>query len=74
MKEDIKRMKSTHWYKNMAKIPTDDIDFRLTRVVHCSCKRQYPFLSQPDDHPEYYTFISLLCECGNIIKMKFPVG
>ena len=65
------------WYKILSMSPKEkdkDYDRQLTRNVMCSCKKEYSFLSQKDDDPEYYTFIHLHCECGNLIRMKFPVN
>jgi hypothetical protein len=68
-------MNNSGWYKIIDHIPSeDDYDFRLLRNVKCTCKRDYVFLCQEDKEPEYYTFITMNCICGNLIKMKYPVG
>lgn len=69
-------MKS-EWYKIMNLVSREkgkDDDMQLRRVVTCSCKKSYPFICQRDERPEYYTFIHLQCDCGNLIRMKFPVN
>jgi hypothetical protein len=41
----------------------------------CSCcglKKQV--LTQRDDHPEYYTYVYLRCQCGEYIQFELPVN
>jgi hypothetical protein len=52
----------------------DKFDHALKRFSECKCGRSYEFYSQVDDKPEYYTEITLVCECGKYIIMEFPVN
>lgn len=62
------------WYKIIDLVPKeDDFDFRLRQIAECRCGREYPFLSQEDESLEYYTQITLECECGCLLSMKFPI-
>lgn len=39
-----------------------------------SCNKVHKLRTQPDNHPEYYTDINIICDCDEIVHFSLPVN
>lgn len=50
-------------------------NFRNMVIEVCNgCGRQHRVYTQPDDNPEYYTKVSHICVCGEVVTFNLPVN
>lgn len=40
----------------------------------CTCGKTHTLLSQDDNNPEYYTDVSVICDCGEAVRFNLPVN
>lgn len=40
----------------------------------CNCGKTIELLTQKDNHPEYYTNVFVLCDCGEYVLFQLPVN
>lgn len=53
----------------------NDFDKRYKYTKKCKqCEKTHTLLTQEDADPEYYTEISVLCDCGNYVCFCVPVN
>lgn len=39
-----------------------------------NCKKNNFLLTQADHHPEYYSTVGMVCECGEVVFFELPVN
>jgi len=56
-------------------LDTKDFNYSQEYIKTCSvCDKKHKLLTQKDECPEYYTEISLRCDCGEAINFSLPVN
>lgn len=52
-----------------------EIEKRETKYEEtCDCGKIHVVFTQRDDSPGYYTYVYILCECGECVKFELPAN
>jgi hypothetical protein len=66
---------NNHTEQQYEEVEHDDFDMRGRFTKACDgCQRVTEVRTQHDNCPEYYTTVSVLCQCGKYVTFTLPVN